>query len=700
MSVDDPTPSDRRRAIEVTVISAAALAATSTFSPLYSDRSVALWVLLTTVACLSVSLILEIRRQSLAVVILVQLLAGALVVSYISLGNTMPSGVPSQDTFKDLADYVTHGFGHTLDAILPVARQSPTTTMLLAALWVALAVSLWLSRYSRSAVTPLIPLIVLFVLAQPLIAPTGATGVAEAVVFALLALILLIIRATPTSTSSGAGSANLPVLRSRLRVGLPLAIVATMLGCLAGAAIAIPMKEEPFDPRIHRDNIAVSTEAAHPLDQLKPNLNDPAEPHLNVAYENPEDALELKRLALAELDTYDGATWQSSNEYHASDGALTDGYPSTLPTERITYTIRLNRAVEPWVPVAALPVEISTDEVLIDDSSGTLIRSPAGRFTEYEATSEVLQAGSESLVDAQPDTTSAESVRYTELPPEVPDSLVNLGADLMGEGTTFEQLQNLERAIASIPYDDDATAGSSLARIDAFLFEEMRGYAEQHATSFALLARTQGIPTRLMVGYRLVKTEDGVGTPLERVTNNDYHVWPEVKFDEIGWVAFEPTPDPSLDIDELPTAGAEQPTRGNVVDQPTAEAPDSVDLEDTIDDPTRSRNRLVVASALAAVAVGFMLLALLFVVAIKTLRRRRRSALADPNQRVLGAWTEVTDRLRASGMALTSDLTVKEIVARSGSLSSGVNEALIPIIEPVQRSLFSNSPVDENTADL
>ena len=53
------------------------------------------------------------------------------------------------------------------------------------------------------------------------------------------------------------------------------------------------------------------------------------------------------------------------------------------------------------------------------------------------------------------------------------------------------------------------------------------------------MARTLGIPARVQVGFTPgTATEDGTWV----VTLHDAHAWPELWFEGVGWVRFEPTP--------------------------------------------------------------------------------------------------------------------------------------------------------------
>ena len=66
-----------------------------------------------------------------------------------------------------------------------------------------------------------------------------------------------------------------------------------------------------------------------------------------------------------------------------------------------------------------------------------------------------------------------------------------------------------------------------------------RGYCVQFATAMVVMARTLGIPARLAVGF-LEGTEDGDGTV--EISGHRAHTWPQLHFDGVGWVRFEPTP--------------------------------------------------------------------------------------------------------------------------------------------------------------
>lgn len=134
-------------------------------------------------------------------------------------------------------------------------------------------------------------------------------------------------------------------------------------------------------------------------------------------------------------------------------------------------------------------------------------------------------------------------------------------------------------------YDLDYRTEPGTDPIESFLAQR-RGYCEQYAATFALMMRSQGYPTRVVVGFTQ-GTAEGSGEHV--VTTADAHAWPEVYFGaEYGWVRFEPTPaSAGAGIDEPdfePAAAASD----EASDAPTASASTSEADEATASETTAS----------------------------------------------------------------------------------------------------------------
>ncbi len=72
-----------------------------------------------------------------------------------------------------------------------------------------------------------------------------------------------------------------------------------------------------------------------------------------------------------------------------------------------------------------------------------------------------------------------------------------------------------------------------------FLFDYKKGFCNYYATAEVLMLRSLGIPARLAVGY--AQGTFDIKTDTFTVRRRDSHAWPEVYFDTLGWIEFEPT---------------------------------------------------------------------------------------------------------------------------------------------------------------
>jgi hypothetical protein len=90
--------------------------------------------------------------------------------------------------------------------------------------------------------------------------------------------------------------------------------------------------------------------------------------------------------------------------------------------------------------------------------------------------------------------------------------------------------------------------GNGLSVLADFLTQKS-GYCIHFASAMAVMARLEGIPSRIAVGYAPGRSTGasvsvaGQGPlPEYEVDSRDAHAWPELFFQGIGWVPFEPTP--------------------------------------------------------------------------------------------------------------------------------------------------------------
>ncbi|MFN2526629.1 MAG: transglutaminaseTgpA domain-containing protein [Actinomycetota bacterium] len=182
----------------------------------------------------------------------------------------------------------------------------------------------------------------------------------------------------------------------------------------------------------------------------------------------------------------------------------------------------------------ALLADVDTGDLSVEDGSV--------QGVQYSVTSEVPRVTYRQLRDA------------AVAPPPTPDYLdvpggLSTDVDQLLDGwiaearaqTPFEVALAIQDQLLSFEYNEAVEPGASTDYLTQFLLETRAGFCQQFATAFALLARSLGMPTRVAVGFLPGEADPGQ-QGLYTVRGTDAHAWPEVYFEDFGWISFEPTP--------------------------------------------------------------------------------------------------------------------------------------------------------------
>jgi hypothetical protein len=255
---------------------------------------------------------------------------------------------------------------------------------------------------------------------------------------------------------------------------------------------------------------------------------------------------------------------------------------------------------------------------------------------------------------------------------ELPSDLeAQVGRITEGASSAFAKVAALQGFFRSngFVYDNgpEAPSGHGLFQIKQLL-ERRRGTAEQYASAFAVMARNLGYRSRVAVGYLPGRLDLASGSYV--VSAHDAHAWPEILFEGVGWVPFEPSP---LDRRTVPAEGvqpaepAPEPVATAVNTEVEAQARDRRGEGPQGRQPRpapKGRSAAAVAVVVAVVLFGVWGLAgaALGGVAAMKERRRRRRRQGPPAARIAGAWQEAVDRLVEAGVDVKPDMTASDLV--------------------------------------
>lgn len=332
--------------------------------------------------------------------------------------------------------------------------------------------------------------------------------------------------------------------RAWLRAGVSLILFASIVGAIA--ALVGPRLPGAGQEAWLTRKAGGGTVTLAPLVDLRRRLTDPGDSILFTV-----DAERSSYWKMTSLPDFDGDTWtvdqdlyaKAAGELVAPPGAQDPGVVTSPNLQRIT----IENLAGSVAPIAQTPTQLrsSTQSLFYDDVSGTLIMGGAGlrREDSYEIQSSQLSPRPERLMSAT--TNSPPDDRYLVLPDtDVTRRLARLANSIVASrGTPYERALALQEYFRSqYTYSLDVPVLDGADAMVEFI-QRKTGYCEHFASTFAVLARSIGLPARVAIGFTPGDREATSSTSLHFIVRSSHaHAWPEVWFDGIGWVLFEPTP--------------------------------------------------------------------------------------------------------------------------------------------------------------
>ena len=345
--------------------------------------------------------------------------------------------------------------------------------------------------------------------------------------------------------------------------------VASAAGIGAAAltvALALPAVLPGFDngafPQGSRLNIWSGSTGLNPVVALGNDLRQPASSG-RILYATDSSAPTYLRSTT--LEDFSGRRWAPDLRTDLRQTGLDRMSPAegdqSYPSAAFTTTkVRSQTYASPWLlaPYAPRSVSGAPGQWTWDPTTMTVVAADnaATPSIDYEVQSLSPELTPAVLADLGPADDDAVAPVFTSLPDNLPDSIRDAVRLAVGDAETpYEQAMAIQSYLRgpAFRYSLDAPVeggydGNGIEVLDKFM-QAKSGYCVHFAAAMAVMAREAGIPSRMALGFAPGRATGNLdagsaGQVLQEyeVDSRDAHAWPELYFQGVGWVRFEPTP--------------------------------------------------------------------------------------------------------------------------------------------------------------
>ncbi|MEN3538585.1 DUF3488 and transglutaminase-like domain-containing protein [Microbispora sp. ZYX-F-249] len=635
--------------------------------------------------------------------------------------------VPTRDSVVLLGELLGSGFDDIQRFAAPVPVQPGITLLTTAGVaLIALLVDVFAVRLRRAALAGL-PLLALFTV--PAAVMTEPIGWPAFVVAAFGYIGLLVAdgrdrlsrwgRTVVVRRSAGSARGAAPDTERLALSGKRIGVTAIALAILVPAVLPALTPDPLFGFGVGNGlgggggNIGIPDAIAKLGGQLRQQGNGTV-----LTYTSSDDV--PRYLRIYSLDIFDGTKWtlaplRGRPEDRVSEGPLppAPGLRPGVTLKRAEMRVAMSEDIDElnFLPLPYPARQVEADGDWRADRASLMVFSTEDEAAglEYRVVTEEPEPTTTELRTA---VTLPDSDRYLQLPdgldPRVEALARRVTADAATPYESAVELQEWFTRNGRFTYDLRAS-GSGAQALSRFLLRDRRGYCEQFAGAMAVMARLLGIPARVSIGYTGGTKIGDVWT----VRTHDAHAWPELFFDGIGWLRFEPTPAgaggqgtaqvPAYSLPVTPTA---EPSAGasegpSSDDEDTGQSagparPNPRQLDRDLDGTPIAADPGTPAAVTFGIGAAAALALLLLPAAARLLvRRRRLRRLTRPATGGHAAWAELRDILTDLGMAGEPSETPRALGRRiSERYSPGPQaaESLARVVTSEERLRYAPAP--------
>jgi transglutaminase-like putative cysteine protease len=371
-------------------------------------------------------------------------------------------------------------------------------------------------------------------------------------------------------------------------------------------------------------------------------------------------------LRLLTLDNFDGTVWSVSSVTSPDDTKISNGIPPPVgvtlhPTGTATTNVSITGLRQAYLPAPLTVTAVTAHGDWRYNPVNPAIYgiNTATPHQNYSVTSAIYQPTAAMLNSLPAVDADASLATDLEIPTNLPSQVRTVADQIIAAAhavTPYQKALALQAWFQAGTYDITIKTGTDENALITFL-NDRRGYCEQFAATMALMARVEGIPARVDVGF--TPGSPVANTSSYLVTTADAHAWPELYFPEAGWLRFEPTPrsdGQTTTPGYAPLSAGTQPAASVSPGANGAHAPLDIQglAKPSVGTIHKNGKSLPVLKRLP---VGWLSLLVIVIVGIalaplaRWITRRRRWTSADTEAaRAHAAWAELGDDMRDLGL--------------------------------------------------
>jgi len=610
--------------------------------------------------------------------------AGAVTAAFFS-DEALFAIIPTPEVFESIPLLIQQASAEILLGVAPLPPTAAMSFVIVAALG---ALTIALDHVVVTARMPLLASIAL--VAIWLIPAIAVPSDVNLLAFALLAsAVLLLIRAETRTREAPEPGSSAGVTAVAVTIGAVSVVAALVTGP------ALP------PPRV----VAAGTGQLASIDPTL-NLGDDLRRRNDVTVLRVRtDASDLPYLRVATLSVFDGDVWVPDRL--RSVPLEEEGWDALEVEEGVRVTqyrtnVAISNLASSYLPIPYPAVEVNG----LDGAwraipyNRTLISGQANaQGQDYEVVTQVAKPTLEQIRQKRA-TVSDQPVDVTSLPESTPDIVYELADEVTADADTdYDRLIALQSWFRGEDFTYSLRApvlagfdGTGSDAVAAFL-DVREGYCIHFAGAFALMARALDMPSRIVVGFLPGQYTGDIedAQRVGEVSTSLLHAWPEVHFDGIGWVAFEPTKSLGTATRFVTSSEANVDDGGEDIQGPTPTASPTTTAsaapidrrEDEFDAGAGGAARLVDPRPYL-MTVGSVLLLVLTPLVVAAVRRRWLRSRAHRGD-VGAAWSVVQHTALDLGLAVPAAESPRAFGARLTAKHGAPDADMRALVSAVER---------------